>query len=377
MFVYAGTFSKPSTGGAFNGAGEGIHCFKDGDAQGALVPLGTVAIPDPSFVTVLPSRRILLAASHAIRFEDKPGAGVTSFHIGTDGRLGRINSQRLVHPHATMLACDPAERFVFVAGSIGGAISALPIGSNGAPGPVSDVIQLDGRTILGVGEMPEPVPWPNSPGLVLTRAPEFGDTNIPHCVLTGVAGDWLVIADYGASAISVLGFDYGSGKFSSKRRFPLGRTAAPRFLALHANRRTFYSVNELDSTVSMFGIEPATGDVTELQHLSTLPPGVDVRNTGSGILLHPNGKILWTTNRGHDSISTFHVDPEGRLSYAGNVPSGGRSPWHLALTPDQRHLYASNTFSASLAAFAVDGGTGALTWLGSTDVPATSCAFFA
>jgi 6-phosphogluconolactonase (cycloisomerase 2 family) len=375
MFAYAGTFSKPATGGLFNGTGEGIHCYRADRAQGPLVPLGTVALADPSFVAVLPERRLLLAASHSWRFEGRPGAGITSFSIGSDGRLSKINAQRLAHPHATMLACDPAQRFVFVAGSIGGAVTALPLRNNGSLGPATDTTELGGRTLLGIGEVPEAVPWPNSPNLMIPRLPEFGDTNIPHCVLTGVAGDWLVVADYGASAISVLGFDYASGSFTSRRRFPLGRTAAPRFLALHANRHTFYAINELESTVSVFEIDPASGEVTEVQNLPSLPPGVAVRNTGSGILLHPDGKFLWACNRGHDSISTFSVAPDGRLAFAGNVAAGGRSPWHLALTPDRRCLYASNTFGATLAGFAIEHDSGALAPCTAVDVPATSCAF--
>lgn len=376
MFAFVGSFSKPELGSVFNGSSDGVCSLKVDPVDGSMEQVDVAPLPDPSFVAVLPSRRVLYAASHSVRFEGETGAGVTAFSISPDGKLSRLNSRRIPHPHVTMIAPDILERFLFVTSSLGGAISALPIEPDGRLGPISDVTRFEGKTMIAIGEAPAPTPIPGS-WMAITRMPEFGATNVPHCVASGAAGGWLLVADYGASAISVLGFDASKGVFTQNKRFSLGRErAAPRFLALHPNKHTFYSVNELESKVSVYELDAATGAVQEVQTLSALPAGAQVNNTGSGIAIHPTGRFLWTSNRGHNSITTFTIDGKGRLELTSNVPSGGAAPWNLGLTPDARLLYASNTIGGTLAAFAVDDDTGVLSPRAVTKLPAPTSAIF-
>jgi 6-phosphogluconolactonase len=376
MFAFAGGFSKTVVGGVFNGKGDGVYALEVNPADGSMVQVDVAPLPDPTFLAVLPSRRLLYAASHSVWFEGQAGAGVTAFAIASDGKLTRLNSQRIPHPHVTMIATDLSERFLLAVSSLGGAISVLPLEADGQLGPISDVVQMEGKVMIGVGETPQPQ-RAGLADLTITRRPEFGNTNIPHCICQALDGDWMLVADYGASGIAVLGFDSDKGAFTQRKRFPLGRRATPRMLALHPNKRTFYSVNELESTVSAYYLNSISGSVVEFQCQSTLPAGVDAQNTASGIAIHPSGRFLWASNRGHDSVSTFTADREGMLKFAANVPSGGHFPWNLTVTPDGRWLYAANTLSGTLAAFAINGDDGVLTPGAVTHLPATSSVFIA
>lgn len=378
MFAYVGCHTKPSLGGVFNGVGEGVYAFAVDPADGSMTKIDVGAAPDPTFLAISPATRTLYAGSHSVVFEGGPGAGVTAFRIGADGRLNRLNAQRIAHPHVTTVALDRTGRFLLVASSLGGAVSALPIAADGRLGAVSDAAQFEGQAVIAVGETPEPTPVPGVPGMTITRMPKYGpEITMPHCANAALRGDWVLSADIGPSAIGVLGFDRSKGVFTSTRRFPIRAGAGPRILALHPNGTAFYSVNELDSTVSAFALDPADGSVREAQHLSSLPAGVSVRNTASGIAIRPDGRFLWTSNRGHNSISTFAIDPDGRLEFVACVPSGGEFPIHLGLTPDARLLFASNTLSRTLAAFEPDRRTGVPQARAVTATPATCSVFLA
>lgn len=378
MFAFVGCHTKPSLGGVFNGVGEGVYAFVVDPADGSMRKVGVGAAPDPTFLAISPVTRTLYAGSHSVVFEGRAGAGVTAFSIGADGALSRLNSQRIPHPHVTTVSLDRTGRFLFAASSLGGAVSAIPIATDGRLGEVSGAAQFDGRATIAVGETPAPAPVPGVPGMTITRMPAYGpETTMPHCADAALRGDWVLSADIGPSAIGVLGFDRGTGAFTSKRRFPFRPGAGPRILALHPNGVRFYSVNELDSTVSAFEFDPTDGSVREIQHLSSLPAGVSVRNTASGIVIRPDGRFLWTSNRGHNSVSTFAIDADGRLEFVANLPSGGEFPIHLGLAPNARLLFASNTLSRTLAAFEPDEATGELEARAVTATPATCSVFLA
>ena len=146
-------------------------------------------------------------------------------------------------------------------------------------------------------------------------------------------------------------------------------------LALHPNGDLFYSINELDCTVSAFVFSRQSSAIQEVQVISTLPDGASGGQTAGGLVIHPSGRFLWATNRVHNSIACFDVGPSGTLQHSGVLPSGGAFPVHLNLTPDGAHLYVSNAHSGQLCAFAIDAFTGELTAKATTEVPGT-CAVF-
>ena len=150
MFGFVGSHSRPDLGGVFNGVGEGVYVVKIDPSDGRVKKIDTAALPDPTWLAISRSKRMLFAASHSVWFEGKPGAGVTAFAIGEDGKLTRINSQRIIYPHVTMISLDRSERFLLAASSLGGAVSVLPIEADGRLGPVSDAIQFEGKIVISV-----------------------------------------------------------------------------------------------------------------------------------------------------------------------------------------------------------------------------------
>ena len=375
MLALLGSHTPRALGGVHNGSGEGVYACRVEDSRGTLSVVDTAPLPDPTWLALLPAKRLLYAASHTTRFEGQPGAGITAFSVEPAGRLHRLNSQRIPHPHVTHIALDKQGRFLFAASSQGGAVSVIPIKEDGSLEPVSDFAQFKGEILIGLGEVPEPVPVPWVPGLTASVLPRYEGTTIPHSVRPSLCGKWVLVADMAASGIGVLGFDSETGKFTSNRMHHLGRRAGPRIIEAHPNGHTFYSVNELDSTLSVFELDPVTGDIEEVQYLPSHAPTWPGKSSGSGIVLDPTARFLWTTNRHHNSVSTFQVEPSGRLVFGDSVPSGADFPWHISITPDGRLIYVCHPLSKALVVFAVDRRSGALDLQQTIALPAISSFF--
>jgi 6-phosphogluconolactonase len=141
--------------------------------------------------------------------------------------------------------------------------------------------------------------------------------------------------------------------------------AGPRHAAFHPGGRHFYVINELSSTVSAFSYDPATGALSELQTLSTLPAGYAGPSFTAEIAVRPDGKFLYGSNRGHDSIAIFAIDPaSGRLTPAGHQSTLGKRPRNFAIDPTGAYLLAANQDSDTIAVFRIDKTSGGLTAVG-------------
>lgn len=154
--------------------------------------------------------------------------------------------------------------------------------------------------------------------------------------------------------------------------------SGPRHAVFSADGRRLYVSNELDNTVAVFAYEAATGRLAPRQTLPTLPADFAGANTAAEIALHPNGRALYVTNRGHDSVVRFRIDPAtGDLALADFIPSGGKTPRGMGLSPDGAWLACGHQDSGTVCAFRVDAATGALDRLpGSAAVPAAVAILF-
>jgi DNA-binding beta-propeller fold protein YncE len=149
---------------------------------------------------------------------------------------------------------------------------------------------------------------------------------------------------------------------STPPRAQLKPGAGPRHIAFHPNGKFVFVAGEVDSTVTSFSFDANKGTLKQIGTLSTLPACYSGRNDVAEIAIHPNGKFLYVSNRGHDSIAVFAIQPgKGTLTLVAHVPTGGKEPRHFAIDPNGKFLLAENQLSDNIAEFHIDPRTGKLT----------------
>ena len=153
--------------------------------------------------------------------------------------------------------------------------------------------------------------------------------------------------------------------------------AGPRHLAFDPTGRRVYVINELASTITAFDYDPQRGSLQPLQTISTLPPGYHSPNTTAEVQVHPSGKFVYGSNRGHDSIATFAVEPDGRLRAVGYTPSEGRTPRNFAVDPTGNYLLAANQDTGNVVVLHIDPATGMPRHTGyAVEIPLAVCVKF-
>jgi len=140
--------------------------------------------------------------------------------------------------------------------------------------------------------------------------------------------------------------------------------AGPRHVAFHPTLPLAFAINELTSTITSLSWDPATGRLAAAGSVSSLPAGYSGENSTAEIAVHPNGRFLYGSNRGHDSIAVFTIGPMGTLTLVEHEPTRGQTPRNFAIDPAGKWLIAANQKSNSLAVFNIDQDTGELTSVG-------------
>jgi 6-phosphogluconolactonase len=195
------------------------------------------------------------------------------------------------------------------------------------------------------------------------------------------AGKFLLAADLGLDKILVYRFDAQAGKLAPNSPPSAPATeagAGPRHFAFSPGGKFLYAINELSSTVGVYGYDAARGSLAAVQSIPTVPAGTG-GNSAAEIAVHPSGKFVYASNRGHNSIAIFSVDAEsGKLTAIGHEPTQGGSPRHFAIDPAGAYLIAANQDSGTLVVFKIDPATGKLAATGAkAEVPSPVCVVFA
>jgi 6-phosphogluconolactonase len=350
-YVYVGTYTPPS------GRAEGIGIYRFEPSSGALTPIGTAPSASPSFLAVDPARRFLFAVNEV---DDQGGTvqgGVSAF--ARDAATGGLTTVNAQSAHGTLpchLTTDPSGKWLIVANYGSGNTTVYPIGGDGSLGAATDNVQH-------VGSGPHP----------RQRGPHA------HAAVFDPAGQRLAVCDLGVDLTLLYRLDTAAGKL-----LPNGTAAVapagggPRHIVFSADSRFAYVNNEIGSSVTAYAYDAAHGSFTALQTLSTLPDGFSGDNTTAEIALHPAGRFLYVSNRGHDSIACFAVDGQsGALRALGQVPTQGRNPRNFAIDPSGAFLYAANQNTDTIVQFRIDGATGRLTPTGQvTQTPSPVCILF-
>jgi 6-phosphogluconolactonase len=349
--VYIGTYTQP-------GKSEGIYLFELNPATGKLDAKGLAgAVGNPSFIAVHPGGKFLYAVSETGNFQGKKQGAVSAFAISEDGKLTMINQQGSGGSGPCHISIDPTGRAALVAHYGSAHITSLPIKPDGSLDELASSFQHKGSSV--------------NPG----RQKEAH----AHSTFIFPTQPTLALAcDLGMDKVMLYTLDPASAKLTPfKPEFmtvPPG--SGPRHLAFHPNRPVFYVINEMGNTV--------TTVLFEKQEFFTLQAGVptlpeadkDVKNTTAEVVVHPSGKFLYGSNRGHDSIAIFKIDDAGQITPAGHVPSGGKSPRNFNIDPTGHWLIAANQNSDSLVVFKIDLQTGQLTQIDQAQCWAPVCVKF-
>ena len=344
--IFLGTYTRT--------ASKGIYAVRLDAATGALsTPVLAATTPNPSWITFTPDGKILYAVSES----DSMAAAfrVDSAH-GTLSPLQTPQSSGGAAP--CHLVVDPTQRTLLVANYHTGIVAAIPLQADGTLG-APQVIQHTGHS----------------------ANPERQASPHVHSVTLSPDGRFALVCDLGLDRIFTYRVDAAHSTLSPATppavATPPG--SGPRHSVFGADGRHVYAVTEMGSTVLAFDYEPATGALTLRQSLSTLPAEFKGSSTGAEIRLHPNGRFVYASNRGHDSIAVFGIDAtSGRLTLVAVTPCGGKNPRNFSLSPDGAWLVCANQNSNSLSVFRVDAATGQLTPTGHTaTVPLPVCVLFA
>jgi len=355
LLVFVGTYTERTPDGS-----KGIYAARFDTTTGRLAGLTAVAeLQNPSWITLSRDRRFLYAVSE-VGVADATGtpAGlVVAYSVAADGKLTELNRVSSGGADPCHLAIDRAGRTVAVANYTGGSTVSFHVGGDGRLGaPTKD-------QHVGKG--------PNAQRQEAAHA---------HSV-DFVADDRLLLScDLGNDRVYVYRHDPRTGAIAAHKPAFVGLEpgAGPRHLAVHPSGRYVYVLTELSSHVAMFAWNPTAGTLVQRQSVATVPVGTPPSNSTAEIVVHPNGRFVYASNRGHDSIAVFSVNArDGRLTRLANTPTGGNVPRNFAVDPSGRWILAANQRSNSIATFAIDATKGTLTPSGATlAVPRPVCVAF-
>jgi 6-phosphogluconolactonase len=320
---------------------KGIYTFRFNPASGQAGPLALAAeAPNPSFLAVHPNGKYVYAVSEINDFNGKRTGAVAAYRInaaaGTLTLINRVSSGGAGPCHVNF---DRKGRFVLVANYSGGSSASIPILAGGKLGEPASIVQHHGSSVN----------------------PKRQEGPHAHGILASPDNRFVLVPDLGQDQVIIYAFDPAKGTLTPHGAGKVPPGAGSRHVAFHPNGKFLYTINEMGSSVTTFAWDAAKGTLTPVETVSTLPKDYSGDTTCAEVQTHPNGKFLYGSNRGHDSIAVFHIDPaKFTLSPTQFEPVGGKTPRHFTLDPTSAYLFSANQDTDNIIVFKVDPATGKL-----------------
>ncbi len=343
------------------GYGKGIYVSKYHSADGFMdTPTLACEIANPSYLCQHPEMPVIYAVREMNRGKNMPGQStIFAFRWNAESRkLEQLSETEIDGDGPCYVAVDDEGMFAFVANYSSGSAVCFAIGSDGSIKNQLDHVQHPTIEQAGVTKKPR-----------------------GHCVQMDPTNRWTLVADLGLDRVFVYRFDVDHGKLMRNPSYEGLRTkpgAGPRQIAFHPNNKFLFVINELNSTLTAASWNAETGMLKELSTVPTLPVDFSEKNSTAAVHVSRDGKTVYGSNRGHDSIAIFRFDEQsGALKLLGHQSTEGKTPRDFKLTPDGRFLLAENQNSDSIVALAIDEKTGMLTPTGKRiEVTKPSCIEF-
>ena len=354
MLVYIGTYTSGKS------KSEGIYVYKLNLDSGQLKPYLTVKnVVEPSYLTIDKDKKYLYAVNETVEYEGKPSGAVSAFAINQKtGELTFLNKQASLGGAPCYITVSDNQKFVLVANYVGGNVSVYPIETGGKLGASVELKQHSGS------------------GLNKDRQ----ESAHAHSINLDAKNRFAMACDLGVDKVFIYEFDHKNGKLKPNAAQEIYQTkpgAGPRHFAFHKSEKFAFLINELDSTITSLAFDEKHGTLAEIQTVKSLPEnykGAD-KNTCADIHISPNGKFVYGSNRGHDSIAAYKIDEKtGKLEFVEHTLTGGKTPRNFVISPDGKFLLAANQNSDSVNVFRIDEKTGKLAATGfSAKVPSPVC----
>jgi 6-phosphogluconolactonase len=349
---------------------KGIYAYGFDPSNAALAPLDAAAkglaaeTTNPSYLAVDPSGRYLYAVNETQKYKGAASGAVSAFAINRDqngratDKLALLNQMASRGTDPCYIVFDKSGKHALVANYSSGSVAVFPVQADGRLGDASAVMQHTGSSI--------------------NKERQQG----PHAHWIDLAPDnrFAIAVDLGLDEVLVYRFDAKTGSLLPNDH-PYAKVdagAGPRHLAFHPNGKLAYVINELQSSITTFSFDAGNGELGKLETVSTLPKDFKGMSSAAEIKVHPNGKFLFASNRGHDSIAVFAIDSKsGLLKLVDYFPTGGKAPRDFEIDPTGKFLLVANQDSDNIVTFRIDADTGTLTPTGQTvHVSAPACLKF-
>lgn len=348
--VYVGTYTGPGVAPDGHGPSpaRGIYVFRMRAGDGHLTPLQIVATDNPSYLALDPTLTRLYCTNQNDVVDGVPAGRVSAYAVGTtDGKLTFLNTQPTHGTHPAHLSVHPSGAYLLASNYGGGDYPVYRILADGSIGRETD----DARG-SGTGIDPDRQEGPHA-----------------HQILTDPDSGHVFGVDLGADRIRIWTLDLATGKLIANE--PSAAVVAggsgPRHMVFHPSGRFAYVLDELSGSITTFLYDPLRGALASQRTVSTLPVGFTGSKSTAEIRIHPSGRFLYSTNRGHNSVAIFTIDEKtGALDPLGWEPTQGEWPRGMNLDPSGTFLYVANQNSDTIVVFRVDPSTGKLVPTGET-----------
>ncbi|SDM84736.1 6-phosphogluconolactonase [Paenibacillus sp. yr247] len=336
-FAFIGSYAESSNPGVYT-------CQYD-EGTGSLDIIDQVdGLQNPTFLTVDARNWRLYTLTEGVDVNQQRCGAATSYDIDSaTGKLSFLNNEITLPATTCHITLDHTNQVVMVASYHGGMVGLSPVLADGSLGTTADIQQHKGTSVLSVQDRP--------------RA---------HSVFLDRTNRFAGVCDLGLDKIILYKLDIPAKRLLPHNEVQVAPGSGPRHFAFHPSYAYGYVINELNSTITAFSYDEERGELTEIQTVSTLPDSYEGENACADIHISPDGKFLYGSNRGHESIVVYAIDTfTGKLTVVEYAPTLGKHPRNFAISPDGGYLLVANKDTDTIVSFSRDAETGKLLPTGS------------
>jgi 6-phosphogluconolactonase len=332
VFAFVGSYAEPSSPGVY-------VCSYD-SATGALTLTGSVdGLKNPTFLDIDEIKLRLYALSEGTDTKGQRFGEASAYTIDPEsGQLQFLNKEQTIASPTCHITLDHTHRSLMVSSYHGGMVGLNPLLEDGRIGPLADVHQHTGASILPIQNQP--------------RA---------HSISMDRLNCYALACDLGLDRIIIYRLDVQGQKLIPHSETTLEPGSGPRHWKFHPSLAYGYVINELNATITAFSYDEEQGRLTTIQTVPTLPAQYVGENACADIHISPDGRFLYGSNRGHDSIVVYAIDPSnGSLHFVEHASTLGQHPRGFAISPDGRFLLVANRDTNNVVSFHRDAESGTL-----------------